>query len=70
MKLSTAIKKLEALSTKHGYKKVRHAKHGDLWRDENGNTINFGCTSTDPNFHRKVVRDMRRHGHDADYIDE
>lgn len=70
MKLSTVIKALVKLALDNGYHLVRKAKHGSIYRDNNGNTINFGGTSTDPKFHRKVIRDMRKHGHDVDYIDE
>jgi len=68
MKLSTIIKELREIATTHQYFFVRKAKHGELWRDKNGNTINFGGTSTDPKFHRKVIRDMKRHGHNVEYV--
>ena len=68
MKLTTIIKRLQKVAIATGYHFVRKATHGSLYRDDNGNTINFGGTSSDLNFHRKVIRNMRKHGHDVEYI--
>ncbi len=60
MKTKTAIKLLKTLALDLGYVFVRHAKHGDVYRHPNGHTTSFGGSPSDCNFHRQVIRELRR----------
>ncbi len=55
------LKALVALANELGYKYKRHAKHGDIYvNNTNHSVINIGGSPSDRNFHKAVIRDIRK----------